>query len=246
VSSASTARPSPAGVPTAVPTAVPSALPSAVPGTVPAALAAVAGPTGEPVGARRQRRHVLVVAVAKRRGRALLEDIRYVLDTGSRVTLMCTRASDWPELEGQVDFCELETAEGRHLLLRVERALLFTAPNLLLRRAAGVFRRAGRLPRADAAVRAATRTERVRRRYNDLGQAAHNRLFMRGYRVIRPWVLWRSARTAVLPELDPASIDLLLLADAQAVAIGWHLAKAHPDLLVTSTLDRSALPPVLT
>jgi hypothetical protein len=37
----------------------------------------------------------------------------------------------------------------------------------------------------------------------------------------------------------------VLLADAQAVSIGWHLAKAWPGLPVTFSLDRSTLPPLL-
>jgi hypothetical protein len=210
-------------------------------GPAPAAAAAVAGPVGAP----RPRRHVLVVST-RRRGTGLVEDIRYVLDTGSRVTLLCTRAAEWAELEGQVDFCELDPAERRHPLLRVERGLLFRAPHLLLRVAAGVFRRLGRLPGATRPARVAVaRTEHLRRRYDVLGQAVHDRIFLRGYSVIRPWVLWRSARNVVLPRVDLTSVDLVLVADVHAVAIGWHLAKARPDLPVAVTLDRSALPPVL-
>ena len=68
---------------------------------------------------------------------------------------------------------------------------------------------------------------------------------MKGYHVIRPWLLWRSARSILLPDVDLGAIDLVLLADAQAVSIGWHLAKARSDLPVSFSLDRSALPPVL-
>jgi hypothetical protein len=88
-------------------------------------------------------------------------------------------------------------------------------------------------------------TEDVRRRYNKAGRAFHNRIFLKGYRAIRPWVLWRSTRSVLLPDLDLSSIDLVLLADAQAVSIGWHLARARADLPVTFSLDRSSLPAVL-
>ncbi|HVN12120.1 MAG TPA: glycosyltransferase [Kineosporiaceae bacterium] len=213
--------------------------------SAPAAVA-VAGPVGGPVGAPRPHPHVLVVSVTKGRRTGVVDDIRYILDTGSRVTFLCMRASEWPEFEGQVDFSEVETAEVRHPLLRAERGLVFTAPNLLLRYVAAVFRRARGVPGARVPAQAAyDGTAEVKRRYNKLGQAFHSRLFMRGYRAIRPWVLWRSTRSVLLPDLDLGSIDLVLLADAQAVSIGWHLARARPDLPVTFSLDRSALPPVM-
>lgn len=218
---------------------------ASAPASSPAAVA-VTGGVGTPVGAPRPGRHVLVVSVTKGRRKGVVDDIRYILDTGSRVTFLCMRASEWPELEGQVEFSEVETAEVRHPLLRVERGLVFTLPNLILRYVAAVFRRARAVPGAKAPAQAAYQgTAEVKRRYNKLGRAFHNRLFMRGYRAIRPWVLWRSTRRVLLPDLDLSSIDLVVLTDAQAVSIGWHLARARPDLPVTFSLDRSALPPVL-
>jgi hypothetical protein len=189
---------------------------------------------------------VLVVSVTRGRRKGVVDDIRYVLDTGSQVTFLCMRASEWPEFEGQVTFSEVETAEARHPLLRAERGLVLKLPNALLRYTAGVFRRLGRVPGAGAPARAAVAgTGQVRSRYNKLGHAFHNRVFMKGYRAIRPWVLWHSTRSVLLPDIDLEAIDLVLLADAQAVSIGWHLAKARPDLPVSFSLDRSVLPPLL-
>jgi hypothetical protein len=210
------------------------------------AAAAVASPAGRPVGAPRPPLHVLVISVTKNRRKGVVDDVRYILNTGSRVTFLCMRASEWPGFEGQVEFREVETAEGRHFLLRAERGLVFKAPNVVLRYTAAVLRRLGRVPGAGAGARIAVAgTEDVRRRYNKVGRDFHNRIFLKGYRAIRPWVLWRSTRSVLLPNLNLDAIDLVLLADAQAVSIGWHLAKARPDLLVTFSLDRSTLPPVL-
>jgi glycosyltransferase involved in cell wall biosynthesis len=212
----------------------------------PAAAAAVAGPVGGPPGAQRPRPHVLVVSVTRGRRKGVVDDIRYILDTGSQVTFLCMRASEWPEFEGQVTFSEVETAERRHPLLRAEQGLVVRLPNLLVRCVQGVLRRIGRVPGAAAPARAAAaRTRRLHTRYTKLGKAFHTRVFMKGYHAVRPWVLWRSTRSLLLPELDLDAIDLVLLADAQAVSIGWHLAKARPDLPVTFSLDRSTLPPVL-
>jgi glycogen(starch) synthase len=210
------------------------------------AAAAVAGPAGTPPGAARPRPHVLVVSVTRGRRKGVVDDIRYLLDTGSRVTFLCMRASEWPEFEGQVTFSEVETAEARNLLLRAERGAIVTIPNLLVRYLLGLLRRVGRVPGGAAPARvAAGRTRQVHGRYTKLSQAFHKRVFMKGYHAIRPWVLWRSTRSVLLPHIDLDAIDLVLLADAQAVSIGWHLAKERRDLPVTFSLDRSALPPVL-
>src|SRR3954447_27009510 len=72
------------------------------------AAAAVAGPVGTPPGAPRSRSHVLVVSVTRGRRKGVVDDIRYILDTGSQVTFLCMRASEWPEFEGQVTFSEVE------------------------------------------------------------------------------------------------------------------------------------------
>jgi hypothetical protein len=199
-----------------------------------------------PVGTPRPQTHVLVVSVTRGRRQGVVDDIRYILDTGSKVTFLCMRASEWPEVEGQVEFAELESVEARHPLLRAERGLITALPNLVLRYTAAVMRRVSRVPGgATPAKVVVTGVEGARRQYMRAGRAYHGRVFMKGYRQIRPWVLWRSARAGLLPTVDLAHVDLVLLADAQAVSIGWHLAKAHPELPVTFTLDRSALPPVL-
>lgn len=210
------------------------------------AAAAVAGPVGAPPGAQRPRHHVLVVSVTQGRRKGVVDDIRYILDTGSDVTFLCMRASEWPEFAGQVTFAEVERAEQRHPLLRVEQGVVFRGPRLLLRVVQGGLRRVGKVPGAAAPARAVSvGSRRAHDRYARLGKAFHTRVFMKGYLAVRPWVLWRSTRSLVLPEVDLDAVDLVLLADAQAVSIGWHLAKERPDLPVTFSLDRSALPPVL-
>jgi glycogen(starch) synthase len=207
---------------------------------------AAAAPSAAPVGTPRPQAHVLVVSVTRGRRQGVVDDIRYILDTGSKVTFVCMRASEWPEVEGQVTFAELEAVEARHPLLRAERGLITALPNLVLRYTAAVMRRVSRVPGGAAPARVVvTGVEGARRQYMRAGRAYHGRVFMKGYRTIRPWVLWRSARAGLLPTVDLATVDLVLLADAQAVSIGWHLAKSHPELRVAFTLDRSALPPVL-
>ena len=39
-----------------------------------------------------------------------------------------------------------------------------------------------------------------------------------------------------------SSADQVVVQDAAAITLGWHLARRHPDLDVAFTLDRSRIP----
>lgn len=188
--------------------------------------------------------HVLVVSVIGQRRQGVLADVRYILSTGSKVTMMAMRSTDWPELEGQVEFAEVVTAEARHPLPRTERALVFKTPNRVFRTVIVLCGRAAKVPGGTRPARVVVKgTKTAQQGYGKVSGAFHNRVFMKGYRAIRPWVLWRATRSTLLPTMDLDGVDLVLLSDAQAVSIGWHLAKLRPDLPVVFSLDRSLLPP---
>lgn len=190
--------------------------------------------------------HVLVVSVIGQRRQGVLADVRYILSTGSTVTMMAMRSTDWPELEGLVDFAEVVTAEARHPLPRTERALVFKTPNRVFRTVIKLCGRAAKVPGGTRPARVVVKgTQTAQQGYGKVSGAFHNRVFMKGYRAIRPWVLWRATRSTLLPTMDLDGVDLVLLSDAQAVSIGWHLAKLRPDLPVVFSLDRSLLPPVV-
>ncbi|MDO5503165.1 MAG: hypothetical protein Q4G67_08345 [Actinomycetia bacterium] len=61
----------------------------------------------------------------------------------------------------------------------------------------------------------------------------------RAYKVMRPAILWRAAEGEVAGWFDWSQVDEVVLADAHAVPLGWHVARRHPDLRVTFALDRS-------
>jgi len=188
--------------------------------------------------------HVLVVSVIGQRRQGVLADVRYILSTGSKVTMMAMRSTDWPELEGQVEFAEVVNAEARHPLPRTERALVFKTPNRVFRTVIVLCGRAAKVPGGTRPARVVVKgTQTAQQGYGKVSGAFHNRVFMKGYRAIRPWVLWRATRSTLLPTMDLDGVDLVLLSDAQAVSIGWHLAKLRPDLPVVFSLDRSLLPP---
>jgi hypothetical protein len=67
-------------------------------------------------------------------------------------------------------------------------------------------------------------------------------VFIRFYRLLRPYILWRVADRQVLPGVGVESADQVVVQDAAAITLGWHLARRYPDLDVAFTLDRSRIP----
>ncbi len=61
----------------------------------------------------------------------------------------------------------------------------------------------------------------------------------KGYKVLRPAVLWRAADDLVARRIDLDTVSEVVLADAHAVPLGWHLARRHPGLRVSFSLDRA-------
>ena len=61
----------------------------------------------------------------------------------------------------------------------------------------------------------------------------------KGYKVVRPAVLWRAADDLVSRRVDLDAVSEVVLADAHAVPLGWHLARRHPQLRVSFSLDRA-------
>jgi hypothetical protein len=73
-----------------------------------------------------------------------------------------------------------------------------------------------------------------------LSPAAYTKGYLKIYRLLRPYVLWRVTRAGVGRELDWAAIQQVVVCDSHAIPIGWHLAKRHPHLTVGFELDRAA------
>jgi hypothetical protein len=61
---------------------------------------------------------------------------------------------------------------------------------------------------------------------------------------LRPYILWRVADRQVLPRVGVSSADQVVVQDAAAITLGWHLARRYPDLDVAFNLDRSRIPRV--
>lgn len=80
----------------------------------------------------------------------------------------------------------------------------------------------------------------ARFRTTGLPGRAVNALGHEAYKIFRPLVLWRAAERMLPQHVDVDTLREIVLADAHAVPLGWHIARAHPDLKVSFSLDREA------
>ena len=80
---------------------------------------------------------------------------------------------------------------------------------------------------------------RLGRLVRRLSKAAYTKGYAKIYRLLRPYVMWRAARTTVARRLDWSRVEQLVICDSHAIPIGWHLAKRHPQLTVGFELDRA-------
>ncbi len=161
------------------------------------------------------------------RTRALVDQLM-----GQGIGVDLITAEPWfarPRADGRLRVHELGPAESRRPAQRIGRLLAFTVPEQIL---SGVQQLAGRLPapEPEGAVRF------LRRVHLRVVGAAHRRLFLRGYNVVRPRLLWRITRRRVLPGLDLSRVRRVVVVDPYGVPIGWELGRRCPDVPVTTSL----------
>jgi len=203
--------------------------------------------------------NVLIIAVTASRRVGVASDMDALTASGANVTLLTSRVDAWPGLDPRVRVVDLAEAEGRMPLVSLLRRASAAARGLLGgRRAATVPPRPDRSPEPapvpagppadqgqgrDGTVASPGPSRAMGSGRPGTGASRPRELARRVYRGVRPWLLWRAARRSVLPALDIDSMDLVLVADAQAVPIGWHVARAHPHTEVAFALDRARLAP---
>lgn len=163
----------------------------------------------------------------------------HLLKRGVRVTLVTARKDVWQRvhLDPRVQVLSVEASEKRLGISRGERFLVFTVPRAVLRRARTFLgRRGGALGPELALVslqRAHTRT----------ADALHKRVYLRGYRAIRPRLLARIARREIVPALRLDSTDHVFVCDGISGRTGADWAGKHPHLTVTTGMDRDLYAP---
>ena len=189
--------------------------------------------------ARQGMKKVVVVALNHRRHRAISSEAEWALNHGVQVHLVTVSAEGWPFIDPRVQVHELRHGEGAHPVPRIERLVVFRIPRAVLSRIDAVLAKAARTP-AKPVARPLLQGERaVRAGYERLADGFHRKVFIKFYRLLRPYILWRVADRQVLPRVGVADADQVVVQDAAAITLGWHLARRYPDLDVAFTLDRS-------
>jgi hypothetical protein len=200
------------------------------------------GSTRGRTGRQNDIRKVVVLALNHRRHRAISSETAWALDHGVEVHLVTVSVEQWPFLDPRVRVHELRHGEGAHPVPRVERLLVFRVPRAVFTQADTVLARLARTPAKPVASPALALERSLRRAYEKLANAFHRKLFVRFYRLLRPYILWRVADRQVLPKVDVSGADQVVVQDAAAITLGWHLARRYPELDVAFTLDRSRIP----
>ncbi|MGA5703569.1 hypothetical protein [Peterkaempfera bronchialis] len=184
-------------------------------------------------------RRVLLLALNTRRVAAVCEDAQFLLDRGIGVDLLMVNPAPWEAagLPPAVRCWSLRAGEGRHPLPRSERLLVYRAP----RKALGLLREAaephyGRPDTGRALELAVGMAVRVHAR---LADGFHQRVFIRGYRVVRPYLLWRVARRDPGEVLVSETTERAVVYDTYAIPTAWHLGRSHPRLEISLGLDRA-------
>ncbi|MFJ6216226.1 hypothetical protein ACIQGZ_23305 [Streptomyces sp. NPDC092296] len=193
-------------------------------------------------------RRVLLLALNTRRVAAVCEDAEFLLARGIGVDLLTVNPLPWEAagLPAAVRSWSLREGEGRHPLPRIERLLVYRLP----RKAVALLRGAAEphYARPDVGRGLELAVGLAARCHARLADGFHHRVFIRGYRVVRPYLLWRVARRDPGPELVTAATERVVVYDTYAVPTAWHLGRAHPRLEICLGLDRAGyedLPPVL-
>lgn len=187
-----------------------------------------------------RRPQVLVLVLNRRVPERVVHYADFLLASGVEVDLMTTDENSAREaaLDPRVRVHPVIRAEGALPVRRVERLLLYRLPGGTLARARRLTGRSRLLRGPDWCLQQA---ERLHRR---LARAVHMRIFMPVYRVIRPWLLANAARPLVR-RWDATPVDRIVAADLSAITLGCRLARRHPGIPATNTMDRSAQTPVV-
>jgi glycogen(starch) synthase len=178
---------------------------------------------------------VLFISVGGSVARSVKNHAAYLIARGVPVELITVNPVPWQTvgLDRRVRVHSLREGEGRHPLPRTERVLVYRAPGKALDLLSPLADRPRYGRGLEVAVGAAGRGHRR------VADAFHQKVFIRGYRVVRPYLLWRITRSELYGQLAPGRFKRAVVWDTHSVPIGWHLAREFQDLEVSLGLDRS-------
>ncbi|MEV7900564.1 glycosyltransferase family 4 protein [Streptomyces anulatus] len=193
------------------------------------------GPTpGEPVG------RAVLLALAPPKARRVAAYANHLVERGVHVTVVTARTSVWSRarLDSRVHMVSIEKSEKKLRVPRGERFLVYRAPRAVLHKARVAAKKRRNTVAPEIMVAAVQRT------HTRAADAFHKKVFNRGYAELRPQILSRIAKRDVVPELRLDLTDHVFVCDVNSTVTGWKWAKAHPNLTVTTNLDRELYAPV--
>jgi hypothetical protein len=174
---------------------------------------------------------VVVLAFNHRLAERVSTYVDAVVAAGVQVDLVVPegRTLEQAKVDPRVRIHTVTGKETELLVRRLERLVLYRVPGGVLKRANRLGERAGWRPLVSLVVV----TQRGHRR---VANAVHQRMFLPFYRNARAYLLARHAGRS-LSDVDFGTADRIIAADIQAVALGWRLARQHPKVIATTTLD---------
>ncbi|MCX4385619.1 glycosyltransferase family 4 protein [Micromonospora peucetia] len=174
---------------------------------------------------------VVLVAISPPQFKLVREYVDRLLDRGYAVDIITNDPRQWQrsEVDERVRLLPLDVAERRRPLLRVEQLVVYRAPG----KALSVARDRARKQHA---IWPEALVSRIGSTHGSLARKFHTSVFYPGYRVVRPRVLWRIVQREVLPKIDLARTERVVVAGVYGVAIGWQLGRKRPELTVTTSL----------
>jgi hypothetical protein len=128
---------------------------------------------------------------------------------------------------------DIGAPEQRRFPRRLQRGLVTQLP----RQALGFARARARTMRSPVPEAV---TIHAQRRHHSLARAFDGRIYGPWYELIRPRILWRITRRAVVPALDLARTRAVVVHGVPGVTTGWNLARRYPDMVIKTDLTPPA------
>ncbi|MFD6281932.1 glycosyltransferase family 4 protein [Streptomyces sp. NPDC060209] len=178
---------------------------------------------------------VVLLAFTPGHPRRIADLANFLVARGVEVELVTARPRAWlrAPLDERVAVLNIESGEKRLVVPRGEQFVVYRAPRAVLRRAD----RLARSRRDKAAPEVAVKV--ARRAHNKVADGFHKKFFQPGYKMLRPRLFAKIAQRDAVPQLRLDQTDHVIVCDTNATAAAWRIAKAHPDVTVTSNLSRA-------
>jgi hypothetical protein len=156
-------------------------------------------------------------------------------DKGYAVDLIAADPAKWTRYatDAGVRIFDIGAVERRRLPRRLQRGLVTTLP----RRALGFARARAKNLRSPLPEAVAVHAQRGHR---SLARTIDGRIYGPWYDMMRPRILWRITRRAVVPDLDLTRTRAVVVHGVPGVTTGWNLARRDPGMVIRTDLTPPA------